>query len=155
MKAVTAKIELSKGDQRYGKNRALPLDSQKDVKIKSKSAVVDSLFLLIRSFPLLFLFFFLFLSFPFPFLHLPPAFGLFLSQTTAISLCTFSKIQLGNVFALTVNHTLMCRHLQIYYFNLFLEPFLFFLSKVNWSGGEYTFTNSLRCTTIKAKFLSK
>ena len=54
------------------------------------------------SLSLLFLFFF-----PFSFLHLPPAFGLFLSQTTAISLCTFSKIQLDKVLALTVNHTLI------------------------------------------------
>ena len=45
--------------------------------------------------------------FPFSFLHLPPAFGLFLSQTTAISLRTFSKIQLDNVLALTVTYALI------------------------------------------------
>lgn len=51
--------------------------------------------------------FFLFLSFSFSFLRLPPAFGLFLSQTTAIPLCTFLKIQLNNVLALTVTYTLI------------------------------------------------
>ena len=89
MKAVTAKIELP------------PTDSQRDVNIESKSAVGDpfssQLFFLLT----------LSIFFPFSFLHLPPAFGLFLSQTTAISLCTFSKIQLDKVLGLTVNHTLI------------------------------------------------
>ena len=70
-----------------------------------------------------------------------------------------SKIQLDNVLALTVNHTLIfvnvptSANMTLIFF--FFEAFRFLLPKVNWSEGEYTLTNSLRCTTIKAKFLSE
>ena len=69
---------------------------------------------------------------------MPPAFGNFLSQTTAISLSTFSKIRLDNVLALKVTYTLVFVNVptcaNVYRFHFFFKLFVLFLLKLNWSG---------------------
>ena len=70
---------------------------------------------------------------------MPPGFGHFLSQTTAISLSNFSKIRLDNVLALTVTYTLVFVNVltsaNIYKFHFFFKLFVLFLLKLNWSRG--------------------
>ena len=63
---------------------------------------------------------------------------------------TFSKIQQVNALAFTITYTLIfvnVTNILKYTSFTFLKLFIFFLLKVNWRGGEDSFTNSLQCTT--------
>ena len=64
---------------------------------------------------------------------------------------TFSNIQQDNALAFTVTYTLILvkvstsSNIQV---SPFFKLFVFYLLKVNWRGGEDSFTYSLRCTTM-------
>ena len=78
----------------------------------------------------------------------------FLSQTAAIFVGTFSKIRLDNFWAF-VTYTLIFVNvptLILKYTSFpFLKLFVFsLLLKVNWSGGENTFTSSLRLIAMQS-----
>ena len=65
---------------------------------------------------------------------------------------TFSNIQQGNALAFTATYTLIFVNVLTSSNTsfTFLKFFVFLLLKVNWRGGEDSFTNSLRCTTMQS-----
>ena len=80
------------------------------------------------------------------------AFGLFLVKRLQFSFGTFSNIQQGNALAFTATYTLIFVNVLTSSNTsfTFLKFFVFLLLKVNWRGGEDSFTNSLRCATMQS-----
>ena len=125
----------------------------KEVNIKTKTAATAFFFFSSFLFPRSF-------YFPFPRSFLAGFSGLFCLRLLVFfavkrlqfSFGTFSNIQQGNALAFTATYTLIFVNVLTSSNTsfTFLKFFVFLLLKVNWRGGEDSFTNSLRCTTMQS-----